>query len=201
MLLLLAVCAMFLAVDINSQPVAAAEVIRNYTGCQSGLPGLIKTMCWIVGGVFSLAGARSIYSTVMRTWDEPSLPDLPKRTWVYFFLAFGFTMLPTMLAFFSMPHCPVPVGTYNGIPLGFPGGCINEVTRADYYRLHLSFIFAYGGALGFYLSYFALSKALRFRNTPAEAALNREAALLLLMSFVMASIPFVWAMGVGVELR
>lgn len=200
MLLPFAVCAMFLFIDISSQPVAAAEVIRNYTGCQSGLPGLLRFLCWITAAGFTLAGARSLYNTVKRTWDEPKLPDPQKRAWVYFFLAIGFTTLPTMQAAFFTPLCPVPGGIYNGMPLGLPSGCINEVTQAENFRKHVSLLLAYCGALGFYLSHFALSKALRFRNTPSEAALNKEAALLLLMSFALATIPFVWASFKGVAL-
>lgn len=197
MLLPFALCALFLAIDINSQPVAASEVIRNYTGSRSGLPGVIKALCWLAAAGFSMAGARSLYNTVMRTWDEPILPDPQKRAWVYFFLGICFTLAPSMHAAFFSPLCNAAYGLHTEAS----SGCAAGAGQSEYHRRHISLILAYGGALGFYLSHFALSKALRFRNTPAEAVLNREAASLLLISFVVTSIPFVWALMMGVELR
>ncbi|MEZ0226454.1 MAG: hypothetical protein ACAH83_18000 [Alphaproteobacteria bacterium] len=171
--------------------------------CYSSLPGHIRTLWMMLSPSFALAGARALYRADKLVKDDPLLPPLAWRVWIYFFLGVSFLVLPFLQAIYAQAQRPPVEYTYvgDGSPYSLLAySCTGAAIKTQNFLRLIAALFWYCAAMGFYFSHFALGKALRFRGTPAEDYLNREAYFLLLTSFVATAVPFAGVALTGVEL-
>lgn len=201
-LLPLTVAALLFSVGVFTSPAPVSTFSQNMAACYSNISNIIWTIFGTLSLFFTLAGARDLYRAERRVKDDPSLARLPLRIWIYFFLGVTFLALPFLLAIYNQSGRPpveyAPAGPGASFHLQAYSCTGPAIEMRNFLRLVAALCW-YCAALGFYMSHLALSKALRFKETPEAALLNQEAAILLLTSFTVTTLPFVCValMGVG----